>query len=561
MTTVTDKFDALKSNTTDPRTRRYLFPKKVVYTKGDVRDTKNLFFEKSNQITFSKRDLATLKNTGDGENAAIVVDFGIEFHGSLRIMIQSIRNETKRADIRVRLGESVSEVLTPFAVKNTTNDHANRDRIINVGFLSANETNESGYRFAYIELLTKDCELTLKALQGVFIYRELDYIGSFESSDSLLNRIWSTAAYTVHLCMQEFIWDGIKRDRLVWIGDTHPEVMTILTAFGDQQVVRDSLDLIRDDTAEGEWMNNISSYSFWWIIIHRELLVATGNVEYLKEQKEYLVGLINKIVGFVDEDGMEHVPEKRFLDWPNHSNDKAKHAGLHALLKMTLDAGAMLLTALGEDSLAELCKAQAQKMYRYIPDCDGSKQAAALLALSGIGDAKKINDEIISVGGAHGYSTFFGYYILAAKALAGDFAGALDDIRSYWGAMLDMGATTFWEDFDLDWVENSARIDEIVPEGMRDIHGDFGAYCYKNFRHSLCHGWASGPCPYLTRFVLGIKTLSADTYEIKPNLADLEWAKGSYPTPFGVIEVSAKKNADGTTEVEINAPENIKVIK
>jgi hypothetical protein len=200
-------------------------------------------------------------------------------------------------------------------------------------------------------------------------------------------------------------------------------------------------------------------------------------------------------------------------------------------------------------------------MYGYIPDCDGSKQAAALLALSGIGDAKNINDEIISVGGAHGYSTFFGYYILAAKALAGDFTGALDDIRSYWGAMLDMGATTFWEDFDLDWVENSARIDEIVPEGMRDIHGDFGAYCYKNFRHSLCHGWASGPCPYLTRFVLGIKTLSADTYEIKPNLAGLEWAKGTYPTPFGTIEVSAKKNADGTTEVEINAPENIKVIK
>jgi hypothetical protein len=61
--------------------------------------------------------------------------------------------------------------------------------------------------------------------------------------------------------------------------------------------------------------------------------------------------------------------------------------------------------------------------------------------------------------------------------------------------------------------------------------------------------------------VLGIKTLSADTYEIKPNLAGLEWAKGTYPTPFGTIEVSAKKNADGTTEVEINAPENIKVIK
>ncbi len=27
--------------------------------------------------------------------------------------------------------------------------------------------------------------------------------------------------------MQEFLWDGIKRDRLVWLGDMHPEVSVI----------------------------------------------------------------------------------------------------------------------------------------------------------------------------------------------------------------------------------------------------------------------------------------------------------------------------------------------
>ena len=107
----------------------------------------------------------------------------------------------------------------------------------------------------------------------------------------------------------------------------------------------------------------------------------------------------------------------------------------------------------------------------------------------------------------------------------------------------------------------TAYLEIVVPEGKKDVHGDYGAYCYKNFRHSLCHGWSSGPCPYLTRFVLGIKALSADTYEIKPNLADLEWAKGTYPTPFGTIEVSVKKNADGTTKVDVKAPEKIKIVK
>jgi len=45
----------------------------------------------------------------------------------------------------------------------------------------------------------------------------------------------------------------------------------------------------------------------------------------------------------------------------------------------------------------------------------------------------------------------------------------------------------------LAWTKDATRIDELVPEGKKDIHGDCGAYCYEGFRHSLCHGWASGP--------------------------------------------------------------------
>ena len=41
--------------------------------------------------------------------------------------------------------------------------------------------------------------------------------------------------------MQEYIWDGIKRDRLVWIGDLHPEVMTVNTVFGYNEVIPKSL--------------------------------------------------------------------------------------------------------------------------------------------------------------------------------------------------------------------------------------------------------------------------------------------------------------------------------
>ena len=45
-------------------------------------------------------------------------------------------------------------------------------------------------------------------------------------------------------------------------------------------------------------------------------------------------------------------------------------------------------------------------------------------------------------------------------------------IRTYWGAMLDVGATTFWEDFNMEWLPGlQGRIDELVPAGKKDIHG------------------------------------------------------------------------------------------
>ena len=53
-------------------------------------------------------------------------------------------------------------------------------------------------------------------------------------------------------------------------------------------------------------------------------------------------------------------------------------------------------------------------------------------------------------------------------------------------------ATTFWEDFDLAWLDGSSRIDELPKEGERDLHGDYGKHCYLGFRHSFCHAWSTG---------------------------------------------------------------------
>ena len=363
--------------------------------------------------------------------------------------------------------------------------------------------------------------------------------------------------------MQDYLWDGIKRDRLVWVGDLHPEVMTVNTVFGFNEVVPKSLDLIRDLTPLPGWMNGLSSYSMWWILLHHEWFKYQGNLEYLKQQQGYLFKLLKLLSSKIDDSGKENLKGGRFLDWPSSEDTLAIHAGLQSLMVMTFDAGAGMSETLGDPAMAKLCKATVEKLKKHVPEHNDSKQAAALLALSGLVPAEKANKEVLAKKGVHKMSTFYGYYMLKARALAGDYEGAIKNIRNYWGGMLDLGATTFWEDFDIDWKKNAGRIDEMPEKGKVDVHSTYGGYCYKQLRHSFCHGWASGPTSWLTENVLGVKVVEpgCKAVKIEPHLGKLKWVEGTFPTPYGVIKIRHDKMPVGTVKSEIDAPPGVSVVK
>jgi hypothetical protein len=303
----------------------------------------------------------------------------------------------------------------------------------------------------------------------------------------------------------------------------------------------------------------------WWIMIQHDWYMVQGDLKYLINQKEYLIALLKLLSTMIDENGKEKFGGKSFLDWPSSGNQPAIHAGMQALMVMAFKAGAELCTALDDSKTTSLCLVSVEKLKKHIPDMAGSKQAAALLALAGVIPAEKANKEVLSQNGVHGMSTFYGYYMLKARALAGDYEGALNNIREYWGSMLDLGATTFWEDFNIDWMNNAARIDDPVPPGKTDVHAQYGDYCYKGLRHSYCHGWASGPTSWLTRYVLGVNVVEPGCKRIKiePHLGDLKWVSGSFPTPSGILNIRHIRNDDGGIFTEYEAPPgiNVEVVK
>ncbi len=541
-----------------PFKTEYLQPVRIVLEGGMVDNPGHLIPKGRGQVSTSEGEVTRFSPGG-----FVLLDFGREIQGGLQIA-RAMGGDKKAALFRVTLGESVSEALSDLSEKGTTatNEHSVRDFEMAVPWLGTSEVGDSGFRFARVELLDFSEDVPVVSIRAKSVMRDLPYRGSFRCSDPLLDSIWKTGAYTVQLCMQDFLWDGIKRDRLVWIGDMHPEVMTVGAVFGEQETVRRSLDFVRDETPASGWMNGIPAYSLWWILIHHQLYRWYADKEYLLEQKEYLRGLLTHVLSSINGDSEAYQGGMRFIDWPSYDNPDVVHAGLQALSVMALEAGAEMTSLIGEGDLSAKCSAVAKTLRTNVPDPVGNSQAAALLCIAGMLDPQ-IASSIIIENGPSKLTSFMGYYILEALSRGGRYEEAMTFISKYWGLMLELGATTFWEDFNYGNGLVAARIDEVVPEGKFDIHKDGGAWCYVGLRRSLCHGWASGPTPWLSRHVLGIEPVGEGLREVRiePHLGPLQWAEGTFPTPYGDIAVSHRRNPDGSVSSKVTLPRGVRRVK
>ena len=534
-------------------------PQRIVWqTAQGIENSENLLKPHSGQAVLVEPLPPLIIKPG----AALVIDFGLEIVGSVELFTP-ITDSKNMPSVRIRFGESVAETMAELGERGAQNDHALRDQVVKLPWLGKTTIGPSGFRFVRIDNTDSQLKVELSQVRAVLSIRDIPYVGSFKCSDERLNKIWQTGAYTVHLNMQDYLWDGIKRDRLVWLGDMHPEVSVINCVFGYNEVVPKSLDMTRDVTPVSKWMNGISSYSMWWILIHEEWYLHHGNLDYLKQQQPYLTALLKRLTTYVDKEGREQLDGMRFLDWPTSENPMAVHEGLQAMLTLTMESGARLNAILGDSEMVELCTATVKRLRQHVPESSGRKSPAALLSIAGFRDSATVSNDVLKKNGVADLSTFYGFYVLNALAKAGDFDTGLDFIRQYWGGMLDFGATTFWEDFDLAWTKGAGRIDEPVVPGKKDLHGDFGAFCYRGFRHSFCHGWAGGPTAWLSTNVLGVIPLAPGCSKVKivPHLGGLAWAEGSYPTPKGPIRVRHDKQPDGSIQSKIQVPEGIEQVR
>lgn len=454
-------------------------------------------------------------------------DFGVEVYGRPEARVRGV------GTLRFYPGESEAEARNtdPARYEQHVQDLApEAGRVVAPG--------ELALRYLRIET---SADLAVDGVRLRSSTYPVQYRGAFTSSDPMLDRVWHHAAYTLRLCMRELFVDGIKRDRLPWVGDLYLAGLANAYTFFDAGIVRRSLVALYGAEPETVDFNGIIDYSFFWILALHDYALHFGDLEFLGQMRPRLERLLRALEG--KRDAADLIPTNRchwlFIDW-TEVGKTGYSACLEFISIQALDAAARIFHWLGDASVADawqdvVRRRRAAAGARFWSECDGAfrdctgstrigRHANFLAVLAGAAsDAQKeslagrvlLNPAIPAVG-----TPYMRSLELMAMARCGLRDAMAEHLRAYWGGMIGAGASTFWERYDA---------------GQRgDEHHAMYARSYGN---SLCHAWSAGPVFLLSRELFGVEPLAPGwtRFALAPRMLALPKAAATVPTPRGNI--------------------------
>jgi len=417
----------------------------------------------------------------------------------------------------------------------------------NVGTISY----AKAFRYLYIPDVTEDdVELEVQ-----YEYLPVVQKSSFKSNDELLNRIWDVAAYTMELNSREFYLDGIKRDRWVWSGDAYQSYFINRYLCFDEDIAVRTIRALGGKDPIVQHINNIPDYTFYWILSIYDHYEMTGNKKFLEDMfprmtefMEYTISRLDE-KGFVNDCGNDWI----FIDWADFDKEGAFCAE-QMLLRKSLEIYIKCANLLDEnaDTYQNMLNKLVTKIEQYfwceekgayIDSFESGKKnvtrhANIFALLFGYGtEAQResivqnviLNDEVPQIS-----TPYFKFYELESMCTIGKYEYVYEQIKDYWGAMVEIGATTFWEEFSpgVNWKEQL---------GMYD----------RKYGKSLCHAWGSSPIYLLGRYFLGVRPTSAgyETFAVEPHLDEINEMNAVLPIKNGSVHIQ-KKNGKLTVKAD-----------
>ena len=470
------------------------------------------------------------------KNNGVLVDFGKETFGFVKF-----HNLRGQGEAWLYYGESEEEALATETCETLdrveVNSNQSEDYTLPIS---------KAFRYVYIE---SDNSVAFDEVSMYYEYLPLDYRGQFRCNDDEINNIWDVSAYTMHLTSREFFIDGIKRDRWVWSGDAIQSYLMNYYLFFDSPSVKRTINLLRGKDPVTSHINTILDYTFYWFLSIYDYYQFTADEHFIREVYPKMVTLMDYVLGRTNNNGMVEglSGDWVFVDWADGYLDKQGELSFEQILfAKSLQTMSLCADIYGDfeakKKYAELFNDLYQKIESHFWNedekafvhnvKDGSKSESITryanmfaILFDYIDNDKKeaikqhvlLNNDILKIT-----TPYMRFYELEALCAMGDHKAVTHEIKDYWGGMLNLGATSFWEKYN--------------PE---DSGSEHYAMYGRPFGKSLCHAWGASPIYLLGKYYLGVAPVKPgyEEYSIAPVLGGLKWMEGSVPTPNGDIKL------------------------
>jgi len=480
-------------------------------------------------------------------NGALLVDFGKETFGFVKL-----HGVKGKGTISLYYGESREEALDTAASETF-------DRI-NVDLSAAADTiNPHSKALRYVHIVT-DGNVQLDQASLLYEYAPLEDKGNFRCNDEEINKIYEVSKYTLHLSTREFFIDGIKRDRWIWSGDAYQSYLMNYYLMNDNETVKRTTYALRGKDPVTGHINTIMDYTFYWFMGVYDYYLYSGDKDFLVQNYGRMKSLMDFVRNRRNKNGLlEGLPgDWIFIDWATGLSKQGEISFEQLLFARGLETMALCAELAGRRQDAEHYKAAAAELKQKLFSIYWSDKAKALVH-------SRVNGQPTEnvTRYANMFAIFFNYfneqqkqavkasvllnksvpeittpymrfYELEALCALGEQPYVLQEMKNYWGGMLKLGATSFWEEYD--------------PSKKGAEH--YAMYGRK-YGKSLCHAWGASPLYLLGKYYLGVSPTAPgyEQYEIKPALGGLKWMEGKVPTPAGNIELYCSNK-----EIKIVAP-------
>ena len=376
--------------------------------------------------------------------------------------------------------------------------------------------------FKYLEVLvTGDPSgFTLHQLDLTRANYPVKFIGEFECSDPMLQKIWAMGRDTQHACMEDAYLDCPWRERGLYAGDMLVQFPVTLACFGDGALARRCLKLFllsQDGGSNGLIAGGAfglpagrhPDYSAIVLIALHDYWVRTGDVRgiakllpRIKHLTQGLADLKSTEEILLDGSNLHPYIDNCFIDKAgiNCTLNCFYQRSFHSVAKLFELTGEPQLAAEYTERSAQLAVAIRERFWdasRGVftdrlkadkPDTDPSVPANTLPLLWDIASPSQAERALPWLINAMennfrvpvptrsedlNVNAYFSFYSLGTLYKFGRTVEAESFIRREWGRMIDAGAWTCWEYF----IDSNSR----------------------------CHAWSAAPTHYLSTEVLGVK--------------------------------------------------------